>query len=627
MSCGRANGLLDREVGDDEELVGLCQGDFVGLKAAFSLDGGGSMKAKHLNSYTEATLMAFVKGEEAPSGLVPSWLDETGLRRRLRDYQSPTLAKKAKSVGSDSPVLEPLDATRLCRPADVLLPVIGEEEPEFCAEEGWLTSVTKSVLEGLDQVETPTSRVSPMALVRCSRGGKTRALEELAHSLRKERPGLVVIFVSFNNYSRIRDWEYADPVAALCRRIAFAALSIEHPSDKDYDPFALTSVTMDHIVTWLHDLPCVLLIDELNLLKMDKSEAEQLACVLKSHFLTSMGRFFVFSSHVMPSSERLSNFMDSVSERQVDLRQLPLIPSLTEARLKLGWPTMTIREALHRARVPALISVTHKKPDFLFEKRQGAIEAVRHQWNDDRAREMLSSFINGLPGCVFEDLLQLMNASGRLISWIPYHMQHVIQDCSTVQSLRPDIRVALRVVFELLVAFERGKTGGGDSWEALFVVALLIRLFTREHHPLLYVDSSLLSACGVTYNELWNGNHSFEHARSLKDLLAGMVEPEQFPHVAVYYPPHSSFAMYDVIVAVYDSKKERTLRGYQLKEGREIPAKPGSECFKSILIRGTAAQRRNELRQWVIASDDDVDSFLGTTGATLAPKAWREMPE
>jgi len=319
--------------------------------------------------------------------------------------------------------------------------------------------------------------------------------------------------------------------------------------------------------------------------------------------------------------------MDSVSERQVDLRQLPLIPSLREARAKLGWPTMTIREALYRARVPALISVTHKKPDFSFEKRQGAIEAVRKQWNDNRALEMLSSFINGLPDCVFEDLLQLMNASGRHISWIPYHMEHVIRDCAAVQSLSSDIRVALHVVSEFLDAFEKGKTGGGDSWEALFVIALLIRLMVKEDHSLLFLEDSTLHQCHVSYNKLWNGNYSFEDAKSLKDLLTGMVEPEQFPHVAVYYPPHSSFAVYDVIVAVYDSKKERTLRGYQLKEGREIPAKPGTECFKSILIRGIAAQRRNELRQWVIASDDDIDSFLGTTGVTLAPKAWREMHE
>ena len=155
MSCGRANGLLDREVGDDEELVGLCQGRFVGLQAAFSLGGGGSMLAKDLNSYTEERLLEEVERRGGERILLLPWLDDMGLRRRLRDYQSPTLAKKAKSVGSDSPVLEPLDATRLCRPADVLLPVIGEEEPEFCAEEGWLTSVTKSVLEGLDQGANP----------------------------------------------------------------------------------------------------------------------------------------------------------------------------------------------------------------------------------------------------------------------------------------------------------------------------------------------------------------------------------------------------------------------------------------------------------------------------------------
>ena len=97
-------------MGDDEELVGLCEGRFVGLQAAFSLGGGGSMLAKDLNSYTEATLMALAE-KDAPvaSKLLLPWLDETGLRRRLRDYQSPTLAKKVKSEGSNSLVLEPLD--------------------------------------------------------------------------------------------------------------------------------------------------------------------------------------------------------------------------------------------------------------------------------------------------------------------------------------------------------------------------------------------------------------------------------------------------------------------------------------------------------------------------------------
>jgi hypothetical protein len=614
-------------VGDDEELVGLCEGDCVVLKAAFSLGGGGTMKAKHLNSYTEATLKELVRDKSGPWELLLPWLDETGLRRRLRDYQSSTLAKKAKSEGSDSPVLGPLDATRLCSPADVLLPVIGNDEPEFCAEEGWLTSVTESILEGLDQVETPTSRVSPMALVRCSRGGKTRALEELAHSLRKGQPGLSVVFVSFNNYSVIKEWEHADPVSALCRRIAFAALNLPHPSKHDYDAFAKTLVTVDDVVTWLHGSKCVLLIDELNLLKMSKSHAADFTDFLKTRFLLDAGRFFVFSSHVMPSSESLSNFMDNMSNRGVNLCQLPLIPSLVDARRKLECPTLAIREALFRARVPALISVTLGKGTPTFDKRQAALESVSTLWSDNHVMELLRSFVSGHAEHILEPLLQLMSSNRDGIVWIPFHMQHVLRSAADVERLSPSIHGALRIITDLLDAFERGKTGGGDSWEALFVIALLIRLMVKEDHSLLFLEDSTLHQCHVSYNKLWNGNYSFEDAKSLKDLLAGMVEPEQFPHVAVYYPPHSSFAIYDVIVAVYDSKKERTLRGYQLKEGREIPANPGTECFKSILIRGIAAQRRNELRQWVIASDDDIDSFLGTTGVTLAPKAWREMHE
>ena len=478
VSCGRANVLLDREVGDDEELVGLCQGRFVGLQAAFSLGGGGSMLVKDLNSYTEATLMAFVKGEEAPSGLVPSWLDETGLRRRLRDYQSPTLAKKAKSEGSDSLVLERLDMSRLCSPADVLLPVIGNDEPEFCAEEGWLTSVTKSVLEGLDQVETPTRRVAPMALVRCSRGGKTRALEELAHSLRKGQPGLSVVFVSFNNYSVIKEWEHADPVSALCRRIAFAALNLPHPSKHDYDAFAKTLVvTVDDVVTWLHGSKCVLLIDELNLLKMSKSHAADFTDFLKTRFLLDAGRFFVFSSHVMPSSESLSNFMDNMSNRGVNLCQLPLIPSLVDARRKLECPTLAIREALFRARVPALISVTLGKGTPTFDKRQAALESVSALWSDNHVMELLRSFVSGHAEHILEPLLQLMSSNRDGIVWIPFHMQHVLRSAD-VERLSPSIHGALRIITDLLcesllknAADPRKEVHIGDVWQRCALVA------------------------------------------------------------------------------------------------------------------------------------------------------------
>jgi hypothetical protein len=43
--------LPDREINDDDDLVSLCEDRYDGLKAAFSLQGGASLKVRHLRSY------------------------------------------------------------------------------------------------------------------------------------------------------------------------------------------------------------------------------------------------------------------------------------------------------------------------------------------------------------------------------------------------------------------------------------------------------------------------------------------------------------------------------------------------------------------------------------------------
>ncbi len=40
--------------------------------------------------------------------------------------------------------------------------------------------------------------------------------------------------------------------------------------------------------------------------------------------------------------------------------------------------------------------------------------------------------------------------------------------------------------------------------------------------------------------------------QNLQEFVAGIREPKSFPHVAVYYPSHASFELYDVIVAHFD---------------------------------------------------------------------------
>jgi len=55
--------------------------------------------------------------------------------------------------------------------------------PEFVAPKGWLHDLCKEVRIQFNRKDSEFPRVSPVAVVRFSRGGKTRALHELAWAL------------------------------------------------------------------------------------------------------------------------------------------------------------------------------------------------------------------------------------------------------------------------------------------------------------------------------------------------------------------------------------------------------------------------------------------------------------
>ena len=102
---GAHESLLDREVDDEDELVGLCEGRFAGLKKAFTLAGGASMLVRDLRSYTEDRLLDEVEKRGGERPRVLPWLDATNLRTLLRDYESPAVTKKAKVAESIPPVV------------------------------------------------------------------------------------------------------------------------------------------------------------------------------------------------------------------------------------------------------------------------------------------------------------------------------------------------------------------------------------------------------------------------------------------------------------------------------------------------------------------------------------------
>ena len=94
----------------------------------------------------------------------------------------------------------------------------------------WLDNALRSALEGFNGMDA-NSRISPMAVVRCSRGGKSRALKELTVALKNELGHKsAVIYICLNDSTYLRQWEQDDPITSICRRLAFAS-RVVNPED------------------------------------------------------------------------------------------------------------------------------------------------------------------------------------------------------------------------------------------------------------------------------------------------------------------------------------------------------------------------------------------------------------
>ena len=134
-----------------------------------------------------------------------------------------------------------------------------------------------------------------------------------------------IIPISLHDATNLRSWEQDDPVGAVCRQIAFAAQLVAPTS---FDTFRVHVSRVD-IETWLGDLPCILLVDELNkqvaLTDRSHPKCTEIGTFLKEVFLKPMNRYLIFSSHTIFVNSMLSYCMDSTNGRQIQIRQLPLI--------------------------------------------------------------------------------------------------------------------------------------------------------------------------------------------------------------------------------------------------------------------------------------------------------------
>jgi hypothetical protein len=604
-------------VNEDTKLVELCLEARYAAKGDFQLSLAECFRGvdvRALKGKDEAGWEAFVKGKGGPDGLVSGWLEENNLWRFLRGYESPTQKKKQR------PELTPLDLSSLASVEDLKPPPIPAGEPSFTSEEHWLENLCKEIMEHFGAEDEPSKRVPPMALVRCSRGGKTRALREIANALK-----VPVLLVSFNDYSCVLDEERITPVGALCRRIAFAGIKgRDFAEAKDqYEQFQSVDVTEGQILEWLGTKPCVLLIDELN----NMPPSSQLASFLKTNFVNKRNRYLIFSSHVVSTTTELAAFMETASSRQVLVRHLPLIPSLEVAKKNFSWPALNAREALFYGLVPALIYEAHLDSLPLgmgihlpSEKRDEAIGKCLDDGlvTEDRLRLLLGSFTSGQANSVMTPLLQLMNTvEEKRVQWIPYHMMSVLESFSAHIHRQIIGKVPL-----LFSSFVEAKEKSGDAWECLFVFVLIIRLYSRQlHTPILPLH--LGDDYSLSYNEPFSGKFD---TPDVEAFVNGIGSPLSYPHVAIYFPSHSSFHLYDVIVVHFISVSVKKIYGYQLKEGNALPKKAALDVFeKSVVIRGQAAAVSGAGNQWIRPSKDEITAFFGESGRHWTPDEWARI--
>lgn len=138
-------------------------------------------------------------------------------RDRVTSEGSPSLPNSSKAERIT------FDVSKLVSsPLDARIPLIDESvEPPFVCNDDWWECIA-GIEAQLESEDDGRSQVPPMALVRCSRGGKTRALREIARKVRSR--GYAVLFVSFNDKTSMKFCEQEDPLQALLRRIAFSAI-------------------------------------------------------------------------------------------------------------------------------------------------------------------------------------------------------------------------------------------------------------------------------------------------------------------------------------------------------------------------------------------------------------------
>mmetsp|Transcript_12813 Transcript_12813/g.19676 ORF Transcript_12813/g.19676 Transcript_12813/m.19676 type:complete len:247 (+) Transcript_12813:1172-1912(+) len=206
---------------------------------------------------------------------------------------------------------------------------------------------------------------------------------------------------------------------------------------------------------------------------------------------------------------------ENQSFRKVFVRELPLVPNMSKAR-QLS-PSISPQEALYYGLIPSLIheiGAGRNPIDKAIELANKCLDTINHPNQDSvmtdvNVKALLHSFVTGNDKFRMPDLLPLMSVGEKegspsslspsssssssssspskntktlaLTRWIPLHMVEVLRLFSSSRFYdSPKIQHILCSIVQNFEGFLNGKNEGGDRWESLFTIPLLIRSLVND---------------------------------------------------------------------------------------------------------------------------------------------------
>ena len=576
-------------------------------------------------------------------------LDPAARRRRGAPPEAGRYQKKSKKMTFQVEDMVPT-------PLDALLPA-KDVEPEFVCPDRYLTDMKGEIMNRLEEQDggAGDKRVPPTAVVRCSRGGKTRTLYEIAHMMRNESPQtredhLAVLFITFNDFMSLLETEKQDEdmLQVFLKRVAFmATYKFEKSFSQDpiddiaiaFDEFRSSSTFYDPelFVAWFGNFDILLIVDELNNLSgLDdgdrKGEAKVLGDFLKKNFLSRIGRYFVFSSHLISTVSDFGEFVQVShgSYQGVVLRELPLVPNLETATKKLYPGLAGAREATYFGLMPGSIYARATKRK-LAGNRAALVDTFLNEKADDLEgafMEICRSLVTGYAADLPKSLQFLCDGCSEelgesRIRWVPFHLQYVMERFGHQNNRR--LRILADAIGTLCKQLLEAKEKSGDGWEGIFVLFLLARCIANTPDDLfLPKDWFWESALSINYNNYFSKTRNLDQCTKWVELKEG-IEATETPSLSILYPTHAQFEAYDAF-AVFAVKKSMVVYGYQLKEGKSKSSQPvESSLRKSFVVRGASTKVCTMDKDWCIPGQEELANFFGPCGTHWTPQAWAEF--